>query len=140
MPHPRKFLLCPINALINLLPGHLQYHPSFLPTPLNHPDPDKCATPTAATHRYSTNEILLYTAYSTVPIIFPPEYNPSPSPKYTDRTSTSPTTYPPHIIIPLSAPSTPPSEFSPRLPLDFPFDTPPGAHTSIPSDSSPLTL
>ena len=80
----------------------------------------------------SKNEPIIHTASSIVPIISPP--------KSTDTTSTRTTTLIYQIPRPLSTPSTPPSGFSPILPLDLPFETPPGAHTLSPSDSSPLTL
>ena len=111
MPHPSKYLLHAITSPIKLLIMHLQYHLSFLTTPLNHLDPDERATTAAATHRDSTNELIISTDYITVPSIFPPEPTPVSSPKSIDTYYASPTIYPSHILIPLYAPSTPPSCF-----------------------------
>ena len=121
-----------VDGLIKLLTRHLEDHPYFIPTPLIHLDRYEIATTSTAKYRQSTNKLILTTASSTAPIIFPPNS--------IDTTSTSPTTYPSYILIPLSAPSTPPSGFSPRLPPDSPFDTPQGAHILNPSGSSRLTL
>ena len=97
-----------------------------------HIDPDARTTTADTTHRDSTNELPLYTASSTVPIIF--------RPKSTDTTYTSPKIYPSHILSSLSAPSTPPSVFSSRSPPGFPFDTSQVEHNPIPSESSQFTL
>ena len=72
IPHPRKYLLRVVIVLIKLLTRHLQYHLSFLPTPLNHLDPDKRDTTASAAHRDFTSELLLYIASSKYPSIFPP--------------------------------------------------------------------
>ena len=81
-PHPSKYLLCAITDPIKLLIRHLQYHPSLPVAPLNHLDPEERAAVTATTHRDSTNEftprLLIYTASSTVPRIFPLEPHPIP--------------------------------------------------------------
>ena len=132
MTYPIKYFHRAVTSLIKLLTRHLQYHSSFLPTPPIRLDIDECANTSAATHRDSTNELLLSTDSITVPIILPPESK--------DTTPTSPTTYLYQILSPVYAPSNTPSGFSPIFPPESPFQTPAGSHISIPSENSPLTL
>ena len=120
VPNPRKYPLHAVTALIK--PSRGTFRTTYtLPTPLIHLDTKKCATMADANHIDSINELLLSTGYITVTNIF--------ASKSTGTISTIPTTYPSHIISPLSSPSTPPSGFPPESPLDFPFETPLGAHT-----------
>ena len=121
-----------VTFQLKLLTRHLQDQLYFIPTPLINIVPDKLATTSADTNRESINELLISSDSIKLTNIFPL--------KSIDTTSTSPTTYPSYIISPLFAPSTPPSGFYPILPPYLTFETPSVVHTSIPSDSSPITL
>ena len=97
---------------------------------LNHLDPYKHSATAAATHRDSTNELILCTSSIIVPSIFQQERNTVPLPKSTDKTYTITPTYPYHIISPLYKPSTHTSRLPPILIIDPPFETLPGEHNS----------
>ena len=139
VPHPRKYLLCAITAPLMFFIRNLQKHLYFLITPLNHIDPEERATNGVATHRDSTNAVLLYTALKIAPRILPPEPNTILSSKSTDTDSTGPTAYS-HILSPLSAPSITTSKPTTELTVDLSFETPPGEQFSNPPESSPPTL
>ena len=69
VPHSIKYLLRSITAPINILTRQPQYHPYFFAMTLNCLDPYNLSTTAPDTQRYSTNELLIPTYYSTFPII-----------------------------------------------------------------------